>query len=157
MIALAYAGGTVGAPFAARLVRSVGQRPTAFAGILFMALSLMALAWTTATTPLSLLAVLLLIHGSAYGLLVVAYTDIVTGTLAQRDRGVAGSLSLLTRTLGVVSGATLLSALQAHGAGGLGGAEGFLAGYRFAFMVAGGGLLAALLLSCVWPRAWFGR
>jgi MFS family permease len=157
MIALAYAGGTVGAPLAARLVRGVGQRPTAFAGILFMALSLIALAWTTAGTPLSLLAVLLLIHGSAYGLLVVAYTDIVTGTLAQRDRGVAGSLSLLTRTLGIVSGATLLSALQAHGAGGLGGAEGFLAGYRFAFMAAGGGLLAALLLSCAWPRAWFGR
>ena len=119
--------------------------------------SLMALGWTTSDTPLALLAVLLLVEGSAYGLLVVAYTDIVTSTLARRDRGVAGALALLTRTLGIVSGASVLSALQAHGAAGQAGVEGFLAGYRFAFMAAGGGLLAALLLSCFWPRAWFRR
>ena len=64
----------------------------------------------------------------------------------------AGSLSLLTRTLGIVSGATVLSALHAHAA-----ADGFLAGYRFAFTVAGGGLLAALALSCLRPRTWFSR
>jgi hypothetical protein len=46
----------------------------------------------------------------------------------------------------------VLSALYAHGA-----ADGFLAGYRFAFLAAGGGLLAALALSCLWPRAWFRR
>jgi hypothetical protein len=34
---------------------------------------------------------------------------------------------------------------------------GFLAGYRFAFTVAGGGLLVALLLSCLWPRVWSNR
>ena len=33
----------------------------------------------------------------------------------------------------------------------------FLAGYRFAFLSAGGGLLIALALSCFWWRAWFGR
>ncbi|MBS0517973.1 MAG: MFS transporter [Proteobacteria bacterium] len=157
MIALAFVGGTAGAPLAARLVSRFGQRPTAFAGVLVVALSLMALAGTTATTPLPVLALLLLVEGSAYGLLVVAYTDIVTGTLARRDRGVAGALALLSRTLGIVSGAAILSALQAHGAAGLSGIDGFLAGYRFAFMAAGGGLLATLLLSCVWPRAWFKR
>jgi hypothetical protein len=70
---------------------------------------------------------------------------------------VAGALTLLTRTLGVVSGASVLSALQAHGAAGASGVEGFLAGYRFAFTVAGGGLLVALFVSCLWPRAWFRR
>ena len=34
---------------------------------------------------------------------------------------------------------------------------GFLAGNRFAFLMAGGGLLVALLLSCLWPRAWSNR
>ena len=34
---------------------------------------------------------------------------------------------------------------------------GFLAGYRFAFLAAGGGLLLALMLSCLWSRAWFAR
>ncbi len=157
MIALAFVGGTVGAPFAAGLVPRLGQRPTAFAGVLIVALSLMALAWTTARTPLPVLALLLLIEGSAYGLLVVAYTDIVTSSLARRDRGVAGALALLTRTVGVVSGAAVLTALQARGAAGLAGTDGFLAGYRFAFTTAGGGLLAALLVSCLWPRAWFRR
>jgi MFS family permease len=156
MIALAFVGGMAGAPLAARLVPRIGRRPTAFAGVVVIGASLMALAWTTATTPLPLLAILLLIEGSAYGLLLVAYTDIVTGTLARRDRGVAGALALLTRTVGIVSGAAVLSALQAHGVAASGGG-GFLAGYRFAFTVAGGGLLAALLVSCAWPRAWFAR
>jgi MFS family permease len=157
MIALAFVGGTAGAPLAARLVPRIGQRPTAFAGVVVVGASLMALGWTTQTTPLPLLVVLLLIEGSAYGLLVVAYTDIVTATLARRDRGVAGALALLTRTLGVVSGASVLSTLQAHGAAASSGTDGFLAGYRFAFMAAGGGLLAALFVSCLWPRAWFRR
>lgn len=152
MMALAFVGGTAGAPLAARLVPNIGRRPTAFAGIVVMALCIVALGQTDAVTPIAALAALLLVEGVAYGLFVVAYTDIVTGTLARRDRGVAGSLSLLTRTLGIVSGATVLSALHAHGA-----ADGFLAGYRFAFTVAGGGLLAALALSCLRPRTWFSR
>jgi MFS family permease len=152
MMALAFVGGTAGAPLAARFAPRLGRRPTAFAGITVMGASIAALGWTDAATPLVVLAALLLVEGVAYGLFVVAYTDIVTGTLARRDRGVAGSLSLLTRTLGIVSGATVLSALHAHGA-----ADGFLAGYRFAFTVAGGGLLAALALTCLRPRAWFIR
>jgi MFS family permease len=157
MIALAFVGGTAGAPLAARLVPRIGQRPTAFIGVVIVGISLIAVGWTTPATPLLVLVCLLLVEGSAYGLLVVAYTDIVTGTLARRDRGVAGALTLLTRTLGVVSGASVLSALQAHGAAGASGVEGFLAGYRFAFTVAGGGLLVALFVSCLWPRAWFRR
>ena len=78
----------------------------------------------------------------------------MTATLPARDRGVAGSLSLLTRTLGIVAGASVLTALQAHGAQGVMNMAGFLAGYRFAFVAAGGGLLAVLLLSLLWPRVW---
>ena len=77
--------------------------------------------------------------------------------LSPRDRGVAGSLALLTRTLGIVSGASVLTALQARGAGDLAGLEGFLAGYRYAFVAAGGGLLVALMLSLAVPRAWSRR
>jgi len=152
MTALAFVGGTAGAPLAARLAPRLGRRPTAFAGIVVMALCIVALGQTDAATPIPALGALLLVEGLAYGLFVVAYTDIVTGTLARRDRGVAGSLSLLTRTLGIVSGATVLSALHAHAA-----ADGFLAGYRFAFTVAGSGLLAALAVSCLRPRTWFSR
>jgi MFS family permease len=152
MLALSFAGGLAGAPLAARLVPRLGRRQTAFAGIFLVGFWLLPLSLTDGTTPVAVVALLLVAEGVGQGLLAVAYIDFVTDSLPARDRGVAGSLSQLTRTLGIVSGATVLTALHAHGAAG-----GFLAGYRFAFLAAGGGLLVALAASCVWPRAWFAR
>ena len=40
---------------------------------------------------------------------------------------------------------------------GLSGIDGFLAGYRHAFIAASGGLLVALVLSLAVPRAWSER
>ncbi|MFO1085419.1 MAG: MFS transporter [Reyranellaceae bacterium] len=157
VLAFAYAGSLTGAPLSAFLVRRIGQRPTAFVGVTLVGLGLLPLAFTGAATPLVVVAFLLIVEGVGQGLLTVAYTDIVTATLAQRDRGVAGSLSLLTRTLGIVSGASVLTALQARGAGDIAGVDGFLAGYRFTFLAAGGGLLVALTLSRLVPGAWSAR
>jgi MFS family permease len=152
VLALAFTGSLLGAPLAARLVPLLGRRTTAFAGVALVGAGLLPLGFTGEMTPVALVALLLIVEGLGQGLLTVAYTDLVTDTLPERDRGVAGSLALLTRTLGIVSGASLLSALYAQGA-----VDGFLAGYRFALTVAGGGLLVALLVSCAWPRAWFAR
>ncbi|WP_422000771.1 MFS transporter [Reyranella sp.] len=157
VLALAFAGSLAGAPLSAWMVARIGQRPTAFCGVALVGLGLLPLAVTGPGTPLAVVAGLLVLEGLGQGLLTVAYTDIVTATLSARDRGVAGSLALLTRTLGIVSGASVLTALQAAGAAGLTGLEGFLAGYRYAFLVAGGGLLAALVLSLAVPRAWARR
>ncbi|MFZ5782389.1 MAG: MFS transporter [Pseudomonadota bacterium] len=154
VLALAYAGSLTGAPLSAWLVARIGQRPTAFAGVAMVGLGLLPLAFTDAATPVAVVAALLVLEGVGQGLLTVSYIDIVTATLPVRDRGVAGSLSQLTRTLGIVSGASVLTALQAGGAAGLSGIEGFLAGYRHAFVAAGGGLLVALVLSTAVPRAW---
>ncbi len=152
VLALAFSGGLAGAPLAAVMVPRIGRRTTAFAGVALVGLGLLPLGFTTATTAVPVVALLLVVEGFGQGLLTVAYTDLVTDTLAARDRGVAGSLALLTRTLGIVSGAAVLTALHAHAA-----SAGFLAGYRFAFTAAGGGLLAALAFSCLWPRAWFAK
>jgi MFS family permease len=154
MLALAYAGSLTGAPLSAWLVARIGQRPTAFLGVAVVGIGLLPLAFTGSGTPVALVALLLIVEGVGQGLLTVAYTDIVTATLSVRDRGVAGSLSQLTRTLGIVSGASVLTALQASGAAGLTGIDGFLAGYRHAFLTAGGGLLVVLVLSLAVPRAW---
>jgi MFS family permease len=156
VLALAFSGGLAGAPVAALLVPRVGRRTTAFVGVCLVGLGLLPLGFTTAETAVSVVAMLLIVEGFGQGLLTVAYTDLVTDTLAARDRGVAGSLALLTRTLGIVSGASVLTALHAHAAQG-DPTGGFMAGYRFAFTAAGGGLLVALALSCLWPRAWFAR
>lgn len=157
VLALAFVGNLVGAPLSAWLVPRIGQRRTAFAGVAWVGLGLLPLAYTGVDTPVALVALLLLVQGLGHGVLVVAYTDIVTSTLDVRDRGVGGSLAQLTRTLGTVSGAALLTALQAAGAEGLSGVEGFLAGYRHAVLTVGGGLLLALLLSLAVPRAWSKR
>jgi MFS family permease len=157
ILALAFVGSLSGAPLSALLVRRIGQRPTVFAGLALVGLGLLPLGFTGATTPLVWVALLLIVEGVGQGLLAVAYTDLVTATLAKRDRGVAGSLAQLTRTLGIVGGASVLTALHAAGAAGLSGVEGFLAGYRHAFVVSGGGLLAALAVSLAVPRAWSNR
>jgi len=157
VLALSFVGSLAGAPSSAWLVARIGQRPTAFAGIAVIGLGLLPLAFTGADTPVLLVALLLIAQGVGHGVLNVAYTDIVTSTLSVRDRGVAGSLALLTRTVGTVSGASLLTTLHAAGAAGLSGIDGFLAGYRYAFFAAGGGLLVALMLSLAVPRAWSRR
>jgi MFS family permease len=152
VLALAFVGSLAGAPLATRLEPRLGRRTTAFLGVVLVGVGLLPLGFTGQSTPLPAVVLLLVVEGLGQGLLTVAYTDLVTDTLPERDRGVAGSLALLTRTLGIVSGASVLTALYTNAAG-----EGFLAGYRFAFIAAGGGLLAALALSCLWPRAWFAR
>jgi len=157
VLALSFVGSLIGAPLSARLVARIGQRPTAFAGVAVVGLGLLPLGLTGVDTPVTLVALLLFFQGVGHGLLAVAYTDIVTSTLEVRDRGVGGSLAQLTRTLGTVSGAALLTALHAAGAAGLSGVDGFLAGYRYAFLVVGTGLLVALLLSLAVPRAWSRR
>ena len=157
VLALSFVGSLIGAPLSARLVARIGQRPTAFAGVAGVGLGLLPLGLTGADTPVTLVALLLFFQGVGHGLLAVAYTDIVTSTLEVRDRGVGGSLAQLTRTLGTVSGVSVLTALHAAGAAGLSGIDGFLAGYRYAFLMAGGGLLLALLLSLAVPRAWTRR
>jgi MFS family permease len=152
VLALAFVGSMAGAPLGTRLEPRLGRRTTAFVGVALVGIGLLPLAFTGPATSVAMVALLLVIEGLGQGLLNVAYTDLVTDTLPERDRGVAGSLALLTRTLGIVSGASVLTALYTHAA-----ADGFMAGYRFAFLAAGGGLLAALALSCAWPRAWFAR
>ena len=50
----------------------------------------------------------LVVQGVGLGLFQLAYSDIVTAALPLRDRGVAGSLVLLTRTLGTVTAASIV-------------------------------------------------
>ena len=152
VLALAFSAALTGAPASAWLVPRIGRRRTVFVGIVLIGLALIPLGLTDAQTPLPIVGLLLIGEGLGMGLLGVAYTDLVVDTLPEHDRGVAGSLALLTRTMGNVSGAAVLTALFTYGA-----VDGFMAGYKFAFVAAGGGLLACLLLSCLWPRAWFAR
>jgi MFS family permease len=79
----------------------------------------------------------LALHGFGYGLFQVAAVDVVMATMPRTQQGVGGSLNMLTRTLGVVAGASFGSILFA-GLGG--GAEAdtttFHAAYAVVFRIA---------------------
>src|SRR5262249_14834924 len=97
--------------------------------------------WDVGTSTVAVVAPLVL-QGFGLGLFQVAYMDIVMGTLPPQHRGVAGSLAMLTRTLGVVAGATLLT-LVFHALGGASpanastAAHGFLSAFQATFRLAG--------------------
>ena len=123
----------------------------AVAGMALVACGLALIACWGAQTGVALLVFSLLLHGAGLGLLQVSYTDFVTATLPRQDRGVAGSLTMMTRTLGVVSAASLLTLLfgqlEAQGLAGRAGAQGaFLHAFSACFAVA-----AALAAAPLWP------
>src|SRR5207253_649944 len=99
----------------------------------------------------------LLLQGVGLGLFQVAYADLVTATLPPEDRGVAGSLTILTRTIGVVGGATGLSAAfhifeTTALSAGAPAADAFLAGFQATFFYAAVALALCLAMSMVRPR-----
>ena len=63
----------------------------------------------------------------------LAYTDIVTATIPPQHRGVAGSLAMVTRTVGTVSAAALVMLLFARLE--VGGE--FVTAFRQSFAIAG--------------------
>src|SRR5262249_44468777 len=101
----------------------------------------------------------LLLHGLGVGLFQVAYTDLVIAALPPADRGVAGSLTILTRTVGVVGGASALSAafqyfeMRAARAG-VPAAQAFLDGFQATFGYAAAALALCLAISLLRPRMW---
>ena len=102
------------------------------------------------------------LHGMGLGLFQVAYADIVVAALPRQERGVAGSLTMVTRTVGVMGAATALTAslhtiearLRAAGAS---EAVAFEHAFSTVFLYAALLLAAFLALSGVCRRTWRGR
>ena len=105
------------------------------------------------------LAVVLFAQGLGVGLFQVAYTDLLASTLPAADRGVAGGLAGLTRTVGFVAGACVLSAIFQSAIfpvepGDAGYPDAWLMAFQSTFYDAGLGLLAVLVVAGVllWPK-----
>lgn len=145
MLALSPLGIAVGAPLAGRLAGRVSPRRLVAAGILASAggLGLLGLAGERASIPL--LATAMLMQGVGMGVFQLAYFDAITATLALADRGVAGSLGMLSRTVGLVAGASVLILVFQTLLDADPGPAGFLAGFRSAVLLAAA-VAAALLL-----------
>jgi MFS family permease len=137
ILATAAAGAALSAPIGGRLAgRGVSTRRLAIAGAAACGIGLLLIgAWTEQTATWLRIAALL-VGGVGLGLFQLAYSDIVTAALPIGDRGVAGSLVLLTRTLGNVTAASVVflvfDILNAR----YGFLEGFQTTFQFAALLA---------------------
>ena len=109
ILASGAAGAAVAAPVGGRLIgKRISAERLAMAGAVLVSIGLVLLSAWTEQTPTALRIAGLVVQGIGLGLFQLAYTDIVTSALPLGSRGVAGSLALLTRTLGTVAAASLV-------------------------------------------------
>ncbi len=129
------------APLAGRWAGHVPPRRLALFGAMAMAVAQGSIGLAGAEPHFAALCLAMFAQGFGLGLFQVAHLDIATATIPKQDRGVAGSLVMVTRTVGVVTGATVLMLIfQTLRAGasarGLPDTEAFLSGFQGAFRIA---------------------
>jgi predicted MFS family arabinose efflux permease len=125
------AGTMAGSALAARVIRVHGLATAARWGAALVALGLAgAVAWPAQPVAWPLV-LALAVQGTGVGLFQVAYADQVVASLPASMRGVAGSLTMVTRTAGVVLGALIWAEVMDRA-----GAGDFMNGHRWLFGVA---------------------
>ncbi len=159
VLGLGAGGMIVGSWLAGRLAARTRVGRLALAGVALCVAGLGTVSAWTPATGLAVMGLSLLVQGVGVGLFQVAYTDLVTATLPLSDRGVAGSLAMVTRTLGIVGGATGLSAAFRHFetaalSAGASASDAFLVAFQSTFFYAALGLALFLALSLLRPRLW---
>lgn len=143
MLACWALGALAGSLLAPRVIRGLGVRRTAFAGGMLVVAGLAGTAFWPPTPHLAGMIACLLVQGLGIGVYQVTYADLVVAALPVAQRGVAGSLTMVTRTVGVVLGASLLTWVvqaveQAALARGLAANAAYLAGFNAVFISAAG-------------------
>ena len=142
VLATGFVAMAVASPLAGAVVGRFGGERVAPLGAISTGIGLFLIgSWQPDTPPLVMVLALSL-HGVGIGFFQVAYMEIVIAASPLAHRGVAGSLSMLTRTIGTVTGAALLTlGFQAIAssarAGGVDEAQAFLAAFHAMFRLAG--------------------
>jgi EmrB/QacA subfamily drug resistance transporter len=149
-------GMIVAAQLAGRLAHRAGAGRIAFVGALFVASGITAIGfWGADESPVWMVGTLI-VQGVGLGLFQVACLERVSATLPRANRGVAGSLVMVTRTVGVVLAASLLTmiftVLETRAAG---APDAFLTAFQTTFRYTGLFMAAFLALTCLRPRMWF--
>jgi MFS family permease len=157
MLAVSSLGTALAALVAGRLAGRFAPRRLALAGALATGLGQLLIGTAGPAPGLLPFGAWLFLQGSGLGLFQVAYFEIATATLPRENRGVAGSLVMMTRTMGIVTGATVLmlgfQTLRASAVdGGAGDAAAFLMGFQGVFRLAA--LLPALVVAAALARRW---
>lgn len=140
-----------------RAVGWMGPSRLAFAGAISVALGLGWIGTWDASTERVLLCVALAVHGFGLGLFQVAGLEFVASSLPKSKRGVAGSLVLVMRTIGVVIAASSLTIMFAHFEGApnpLVGGDRFVIAFQAVFQFAAVGLAAFVAISLLRTSLW---
>ena len=152
ILAIGFFGTSIAGILGGRLLNNLGSRRLGFAGILITAIGLWALGLVNGPDDIPWMLLALFIQGVGTGLFQTSHMYSITGMLPSDQRGVSGSITMLTRTIGVVSGVTILtlvfSWLDAAG-------NEFQESFKFIFNLVGGGLFVFLLTTLLWPQVWF--
>jgi len=147
-------------PVAGRIAGWVPPRRLALTGAIAMAVAQIVIGFTGEVPIVPLFAGAMVLQGFGLGLFQVAYFDIATATIPREERGVAGSLVMMTRTVGVVTAATVLmlifQTMRASAlASGIAESGAFLVGFHGAFRLAS--LLPVLVVVAGLWRGWARR
>ncbi|HUK07102.1 MAG TPA: MFS transporter [Stellaceae bacterium] len=132
VLATASLGAVVACPGTARLIGWIAAERLAPIGAAMVSAGLALISLWDRSTATSALIAALLVQGLGIGVFQLAYVDIVTATIPRQHRGVAGSLAMVTRTLGTVGAAALVMLLFQH----LAAAGDFFAAFRRSFGLA---------------------
>ena len=111
VLAAAAIGTVLGSSLTGRRLARRPVQPVALAGGLLASLGLAGVSIAAGRWPEVVLVAILLVQGFGVGVFQTAYMDLVVGAIPAGNRGVAGSLAMLTRTIGVIIGATLLTVI----------------------------------------------
>lgn len=112
-LALSPIGMLIGSSLAVHAIRRLGTRGSALAAVACLGAGSYAIALGAQAQAQTLVLGALLVNGLGLGLLQVVYADVIVGSLPRAARGVAGSLTMVTRTVGVVLAASALTAALA--------------------------------------------
>jgi len=142
VLATGFVAMAAASPLAGGLIARIGAERVAPLGAMATGAGLFLVSTWQPDTAVLVMVLTLGLHGLGLGFFQVAYMEIVIAASPLADRGVAGSLAMLTRTIGVVTGAALLTlgfqAIEsAARAGGAGDAQAFLAAFHAMFRLAG--------------------
>jgi predicted MFS family arabinose efflux permease len=158
LLAMSPLGMLLASPLGGQLLYRVSAHRLSLYGLALATGGLLGISQWQPHTVTLLVASLLLLQGFGQGLFQVANMDFIMGGIPRHQQGVAGSLTMLTRTIGVVAGATLGSGifglLQPHytvwlQATGLSGSDLSLRAFMLAFQGAFWCATAVAAVACV--------
>jgi MFS family permease len=154
MLSLWALGVLIGSGVAPLLLRRLDLRSAGIAALICMTLGLACIGAVPMAQAWPFMALALLLQGLGLGMFQVVYADQVVATLPETARGLSGSLTLVTRTMGIVGAAMvwmwLMELLQSRAlAHGLSQPEAIWAG-SIGLLPWAAGLALVLVLLSVW-------